>query len=467
MELHMINKYMNACSIGDVDTIRHMLKRNNTYKTTKLLVKYMNKACEKGHLNVVNVLLQHKIIYNSHTLFFAAKGGNMEILKTISTICSRSSEEHSNIQCSRILGACLGGHIDIVKFYTNITTSTTYWDIYLRYASMSGNKSLVSYITSKGTTKVQLPDSMFTSSLIGDMNGINTLIENGSVNCSNCVWEYGLKGACMGGYLDIVKFMINKGANNLETGLSCACEYDRLEIAKFMIEMGATNFNYSMKSACRAGKIELVKLMIEHGADNWDDCLAITISYNNNNNNNNENNAEIVELMISHGATFTSEMFVNVCHNGDVKVAKFLIETWKNINRYFNRNINQGLCTHLRNQSNLYYMMPMTKHGSTNFSQKVISGYNDNTEVIKLLFRNGANNYAILEHVEDFQLYMLYCKFRRINPSKDRCIKLLLEYPAYQLFVISRTVGNGYSCLKRLPVELFRLLFTFDRYIIH
>ena len=51
---------------------------------------------------------------------------------------------------------------------------------------------------------------------------------------------YGLYGACKGGYIDIVKFMIKKGANHWDLGLGGACRNGHIDIVKLMIEKGAT-----------------------------------------------------------------------------------------------------------------------------------------------------------------------------------------------------------------------------------
>ncbi len=60
------------------------------------------------------------------------------------------------------------------------------------------------------------------------------------VTNNNSKWNNGLYGACMGGYLDIVKLMIKKGADDWNWGLNYACKRNNLNIVKLMIEMGAT-----------------------------------------------------------------------------------------------------------------------------------------------------------------------------------------------------------------------------------
>ncbi len=52
-------------------------------------------------------------------------------------------------------------------------------------------------------------------------------------------WDYGLFGACEGGYLDIINLMIEKGAGDWNRGLNNACKSGNLNIINLMIEKGA------------------------------------------------------------------------------------------------------------------------------------------------------------------------------------------------------------------------------------
>ena len=54
------------------------------------------------------------------------------------------------------------------------------------------------------------------------------------------IWDYGLWGASVGGHIDIVKSLIEKGANDWHLGLYGACRGGHIDIINFMIEKGAT-----------------------------------------------------------------------------------------------------------------------------------------------------------------------------------------------------------------------------------
>lgn len=70
----------------------------------------------------------------------------------------------------------------------------------------------------------------------------------------------GLNGACNGGHLNLIKYMIDHGANDLNSGLWHACQ-SNLKIVKYIIDFGVDPF-YSFYGACCSGNLEIVKYFI-------------------------------------------------------------------------------------------------------------------------------------------------------------------------------------------------------------
>jgi ankyrin repeat protein len=128
-----------------------------------------------------------------------------------------------------------------------------------------------------------------------DSNNVYDLAKNGE-------WEAvamrntfeALRGACRGGYIELVQFMIERGANDWNYGLWNACYGDHIEIVWLMIEKGAYDWNYGLLGACQSGHIELVQLMIEKGADDWNGGLMNACF---------GGHVELIRLMIEKGAT--------------------------------------------------------------------------------------------------------------------------------------------------------------------
>ena len=88
----------------------------------------------------------------------------------------------------------------------------------------------------------------------------------------NWNWNNAFYGACLGGHIDIVKFMIKKGTNHWSCGLSYACIGGNIDIVKLMIEKGADDWDSGLRDACRCGHMDIVKLMIDKGATECWNC---------------------------------------------------------------------------------------------------------------------------------------------------------------------------------------------------
>lgn len=441
-------QYINACNVGDTYMIRNLLKKeNNMLKTYRLLVKYLNTACEAGHVDIVKILLQYKIIIKEDTIYHAAKGGNVEILNTITTILTIDNR-YEHINHARMKGACEGGHLDIVKIYAASSSyfhyiNKSFWNTYLPCACSSGNIELVKYFIEKGASNID-NKSYMGGCMSGNMEIINLLIEKGASH-----WGYGMIGGCKSGNLEIVNFNIAKGATNWETGLTYACIGGHVEIAELMIKNGASNFNWCMTRGCKEGNIEITKLMIKHGANGWNWGLhsACVAGYVN-----------IVELMLSYGATFTNSHFQIVCERGHIDILKLMLD-YKGGGGGGSFDINKGLMyACIRNRSKLYLTITESTKLSANISHTnaLALVYDQNIEVVRLLLSKGANSFECLWHLEDFHIYRLYCKFADVCSLDDsKYLHLLLQFPAYIVLIISKTRK---SCLSRLPTELLRLL---------
>jgi len=107
-------------------------------------------------------------------------------------------------------------------------------------------------------------------------------------------WNWGLRGACRGGHMEIVRLMISKGANDWNRGLFGACYRGHMNIVQFMIEKRAKDWNLGLYGACRGGHMNIVHLMIKKGATHWNWGLSRACK---------GGHIEIIELMIEKGAT--------------------------------------------------------------------------------------------------------------------------------------------------------------------
>ena len=121
--------------------------------------------------------------------------------------------------------------------------------------------------------------------------------------------------------MEIVKLMIQQGANNWNAGMEDACRGGHMNIVKLMIEKGATSFDDGFVGACISGQIDIAKLMLSKGARSLQQGFDISCEYG---------HIELVKLIIdkaekSHIVLNFEEGMKFVCINGYLYIIKLLI----------------------------------------------------------------------------------------------------------------------------------------------
>ena len=138
-------------------------------------------------------------------------------------------------------------------------------------ASKKLNKICKNYIELEDDKRFELEDdkrfeAISDSKLLHEYCEYNNVIKIRKMFGIDLDWNIGLYGACIGGHIDIIKALIEKGATDWNSGLFHACFGGHIDIVKFLIEKGAYDWNWGLYHACRNGHIDIVKLMIEKGA---------------------------------------------------------------------------------------------------------------------------------------------------------------------------------------------------------
>ena len=78
---------------------------------------------------------------------------------------------------------------------------------------------------------------------------------------------------------DLVRLLLEKGADDYNTCMSCAGYWGHVGIVKLMLEKGATNVNLVMINAAHFGRIEILKLMLEHSLE-YNEAMKNGLEYN-------------------------------------------------------------------------------------------------------------------------------------------------------------------------------------------
>lgn len=194
-------------------------------------------------------------------------------------------------------------------------------------------------------------DDFWLAAKNGDIERLDSLIVNGEDH-----WSHGLSGACAGGHLDLVHFMISKGACNWESGLICACECKsnngNMDIINLMISNGAKCWSVALFSACLKNNTLVVEFLVKNKSANIDWTLAFDGACQGGHINlmqflikKSKGNIDydyslfgaccgghdaVIDFLISKGATDWNAGFRGACSGGHIKLVEFCISKGAN-----------------------------------------------------------------------------------------------------------------------------------------
>lgn len=151
-----------------------------------------------------------------------------------------------------------------------------------------------------------------------------------------------LLNACQHGHLEIVDFLLQNGADNINEGLVNACWGNQGTIVKYLIHHGAISFDAGMCNACSNVNLGLVELLIACGATDFNNALKRLVYVNN---SDNEHYEQLVNLLVQKGANNLNVISDLACINGSINLVKIMVQ-------HGATNLNQGLssasrCGHL------------------------------------------------------------------------------------------------------------------------
>lgn len=124
-----------------------------------------------------------------------------------------------------------------------------------------------------------------------------------------------VKLSVIGGYVDILQYLINKGYNNYNKIVSLTLSEKsirKVDVINLMIANGINNFDDIMIRASELGLFDVVQLMLENGAKNVQEAALRLINYSNRYKNSYDDirYVDTLELLLDHGAD-DYEVFMN------------------------------------------------------------------------------------------------------------------------------------------------------------
>ena len=216
-------------------------------------------------------------------IFFAAAGGNLTIFKKLCDIDKSVSNEEGVTPC---MFAAKMGKIDIIKYIwsrnkSEITMEDASGMQAVHYAAKYGHVGVVDFLLSQGV-KVDEKDSCnFTPLIYAAECGSTELVEyliskKAKVNEKT---RYGMTALCLAarnGSLAVVKTLIDNGAfyiaKNNASPLVEACGSGHLDVVKYLVEKGAKintthkDGFFPLMAAAKEDRIEVFKYLLSKGA---------------------------------------------------------------------------------------------------------------------------------------------------------------------------------------------------------
>lgn len=212
-------------------------------------------------------------------------------------------------------------------------------------------------------------------------------------------WQYGFINACERGHVDVIHLMISNAINankalNWYAGLNCACEGGYINVVHLLISLGVSDFAFGFEAACQHNHMEIAKLLYLKSGFDWS----------------NSNWNFLVHL---DDVSFWSAGLTSAYKNGHVSFIKFMIS-----------------------------------QGAKNFNRGLSLVYNSNIELAQLMIASGATN------VEDFYFWPAGPGgFSR--PDKPTAIELKLKSMVSQLLYLGT------------PLSAFSKIYGYQDLVVH
>lgn len=160
----------------------------------------------------------------------------------------------------------------------------------------------------------------------GHLDLLNLVIEK---NPHSGLYNWAMVKAARGGHLNMVKYLIEKGANDrFEEAVKEAAGSDHFELMKYILskfEFTRHNLNIAMNYAGQNGHLQIVKYLVDKGARDFSSALDYAAG---------GGHMAIVKYLVDKGA-HDIRFAINVAKNhGHIEIANYLTEIANKTGRY-------------------------------------------------------------------------------------------------------------------------------------
>lgn len=320
-------------------------------------------ACLEGDVSAVRKLLEEGWSVHEPTdegeslLSLACSAGYYELAQVLLAMNASVDDRGSKGDCTPLMEASSGGYIDIVKLLldhtADVNSQSQAGNTALIYACCGGYEDVVAVLLNHGADIEAHNENGHTPLMEaasgGHVNVAKMLLERGAcINShSNEFKESALTLACYKGHLEMVKFLLDAGADQehktdeMHTALMEASMDGHVEVARLLLDHGAQvnmpadSFESPLTLAACGGHVELADLLIKRGAfleEVNDEGYTPLMEASR------EGHLDMVALLLEHGADIhaqteeTQETALSLaCCGGFQDVAAFLLQAGASI----------------------------------------------------------------------------------------------------------------------------------------
>lgn len=242
--------------------------------------KVLEKATEKGHVDIIKLFLDNKAkLQGSRAIKIAAKNNNIEILNLL------MPEKYVDLQNDALEGAAEGGHEELIEKLINDGAGRSFR--YMTRALTGAIKGRHLELVNKFGKVSDWNEALVAAAFVGDMDLINMALRHAADNLPAA-----LNGAAEGGHMNLVTYFIDfinssvqytQIGNAIKNALMYAALGGHKEIVDYLLNMTSEekglmvpvdyhynyNLNSALSNAALGGHKELFDYLISKGATNF------------------------------------------------------------------------------------------------------------------------------------------------------------------------------------------------------
>ncbi|XP_055286955.1 ankyrin repeat and KH domain-containing protein 1 isoform X7 [Moschus berezovskii] len=352
-----------SCALDEAAAALTRMRAENSHNAGQVDTRSLAEACSDGDVNAVRKLLDEGRSVNEHTeegeslLCLACSAGYYELAQVLLAMHANVEDRGNKGDITPLMAASSGGYLDIVKLLllhdADVNSQSATGNTALTYACAGGFVDIVKVLLNEGANIEDHNENGHTplmeAASAGHVEVARVLLEHGAgINThSNEFKESALTLACYKGHLDMVRFLLDAGADQehktdeMHTALMEACMDGHVEVARLLLDSGAQvnmpadSFESPLTLAACGGHVELAALLIERGANleevNDEGYTPLMEAAR-------EGHEEMVALLLAQGANINAQTeetqetaLTLACCGGFSEVADFLIKAGADI----------------------------------------------------------------------------------------------------------------------------------------